>query len=346
MKTIAGSGPLMNFESLPTAGSGEAAVPAAPGWTQETALALFKSPLNDLLFQAQTVHRRHFDPNQVQASALLNVKTGGCSEDCAYCSQSIHHQTELQRESLMSVAEVAKAARRAKAGGATRFCMGAAWRGPNASQMDLIAAMIGAVKAEGMQACVTLGLLSDGQAERLKAAGLDYYNHNIDTSEAFYGKIISTRSFDDRLDTLARVRNAGIHVCAGGIIGMGEARADRASMLLTLASLPKPPESVPINLLIPIAGTPLEHAAPPDTFEIVRTIAAARIMMPGAYVRLSAGRESMSDELHALCFLAGANSMFIGEKLLTASNPGGERDRELFERLGLRLEDPVTDAKE
>jgi biotin synthase len=204
--------------------------------------------------------------------------------------------------------------------------------------MDLIGAMIGAVKAEGMEACVTLGLLSDGQAERLKAAGLDYYNHNIDTSEDYYGEIITTRSFADRLDTLARVRNAGIHVCAGGIIGMGEARADRVAMLLTLANLPEPPESVPINLLIPIPGTPLEHTQPPDVFEIVRTIAAARIMMPRAYVRLSAGRESMSDELHALCFLAGANSMFIGEKLLTAGNPDGERDRDLFERLGLRLE--------
>ena len=331
----------MNLETLqsaaPSADRGDAPA-AAPAWTQKSALALFESPLNDLLFQAQPVHRRHFDANQVQASRLLNVKTGGCSEDCAYCSQSIHYQTELERESLLSVAEVTAAARQATADGATRFCMGAAWRGPNDSQMDLIAAMIGAVKAEGMEACVTLGLLSDGQAERLKAAGLDYYNHNIDTSEDYYGKIITTRSFADRLDTLARVRNAGIHVCAGGIIGMGEARADRVAMLLTLASLPEPPESVPINLLIPIPGTPLEHTQPPDVFEIVRTIAAARIMMPRAYVRLSAGRESMSDELHALCFLAGANSMFIGEKLLTAGNPDGERDRDLFERVGLRLE--------
>ncbi|MBT3551145.1 MAG: biotin synthase BioB [Rhodospirillaceae bacterium] len=327
----------MNLQTVASSGSGETtSLPSA--WTQESALSLFESPLNDLLFQAQTVHRRHFDANKIQASALLNVKTGGCSEDCAYCSQSIHHGVELERESLLDIAEVTKAARQAKDEGATRFCMGAAWRSPNASQMDLIAAMIGAVKEEGMEACVTLGMLNDGQAERLKEAGLDYYNHNIDTSEDFYGKIISTRSFDDRLDTLARVREAGINVCAGGIIGMGEARADRVGMLLTLASLPEPPESVPINLLIPIAGTPLENAAPPDIFEIVRTIAAARIMMPASYVRLSAGRESMSDELHALCFMAGANSMFIGDKLLTAANPAGAHDRDLLERLGLSLE--------
>ena len=326
----------MNLETRPSALEG--GLNAAPTWSQEEALALFESPLNDLLFEAQTVHRHHFDPNRIQASVLLNIKTGGCSEDCAYCSQSIHHSADLELESLLDTVEVTNAARKAKAEGATRFCMGAAWRSPNDSQMGLIADMIRAVKAEGMEACATLGMLSKGAAERLKEAGLDYYNHNIDTSEEFYSKIISTRRFDDRLDTLARVREAGINVCAGGIIGMGETRSDRVSMLLTLASLPSPPESVPINLLIPIAGTPLENAAPPDTFEIVRTIAAARIMMPKSYVRLSAGRENMSDELHALCFQAGANSIFIGDKLLTAANPEGARDHSLFERLGLSFE--------
>ncbi len=342
MKTIAGMTHQMNPETLRTADNPDQEAP--PRWSFEAALELFESPLNDLLFQAQPVHRRHFDANTVQASALLNVKTGGCSEDCAYCGQSAHHQTGLERERLMRVDEVTKAARRARDQGSTRFCMGAAWRAPSDHQLDLIAEMVGAVKAEGMEACATLGMLTGDQAERLKQAGLDYYNHNIDTSEEFYGNIVSTRAFSDRLETLGHVRDAGIRVCAGGIIGMGEARADRVGMLLTLANLPEPPESVPINLLIPIAGTPLENVAPPDSFEMVRTIAAARIMMPRSYVRLSAGRETMNDELHALCFLAGANSLFIGEKLLTAANPDEERDRDLFERLGLSLEAPESDA--
>lgn len=299
-------------------------------------LALYDLPLMDLLFRAQQVHRAHFNANDIQRSTLLSVKTGGCSEDCSYCSQSARYDTELGRERLMPVDEVVAAARQAKEKGASRFCMGAAWRGPKEQDLERVMEMVREVKALGMQTCVTLGMLKDGQAQKLKDAGLDYYNHNLDTDKAFYGQVIKSHSHDDRLDTLDQVRDAGINVCSGGIIGMGETRRNRAALIVQLANLPTPPESVPINNLVPIPGTPLADVPALDPFEFVRTIAAARICMPTSWVRLSAGRQAMSDELQALCFLAGANSMFYGDHLLTTGNPEADRDDALFARLGLR----------
>ena len=314
--------------------------PAAPlpvhRWTVSEVLALYDLPLMDLLFRAQQVHRAHFNANDIQRSTLLSVKTGGCSEDCSYCSQSARYDTELGRERLMPVDEVVAAARQAKEKGASRFCMGAAWRGPKEQDLERVMEMVREVKALGMQTCVTLGMLKDGQAQKLKEAGLDYYNHNLDTDKEFYGQVIKSHSHDDRLDTLDQVRDAGINVCSGGIIGMGETRKNRAALIVQLANLPTPPESVPINNLVPIPGTPLADVPALDPFEFVRTIAAARICMPTSWVRLSAGRQAMSDELQALCFLAGANSMFYGDHLLTTGNPEAHRDDALFARLGLR----------
>ena len=305
-------------------------------WTPEEARALLDLPFHDLVYRAQTVHRRHFDPGRVQMSTLLSVKTGGCPEDCKYCPQSVRFDTGVDAAKLMDADDVIAAARRARDAGASRYCMGAAWRGPNDRDLDRVCRMVAGVKALGMETCVTLGMLADGQAERLKDAGLDYYNHNIDTSPEFYGEIVTTRTFADRLETLERVRGAGIAVCCGGIVGMGESRTDRAGMLVSLATLPRHPESVPINMLVRVAGTPLGDAEPLDGLEFVRTIAAARIMMPRSVVRLSAGREFMSDETQALAFLAGANSIFIGEKLLTTANPAEAKDRDLWTRLGIR----------
>ncbi len=304
-------------------------------WTRHQAAALYALPFNDLLFRAASVHRAHFDPNRVQKSQLLSIKTGGCAEDCGYCSQSAHHESGLKASKLMEVERVLAEARKAKAGGATRYCMGAAWREPKARDMDSVIAMVKGVKAMGMETCMTLGMLTDTDIARLKDAGLDYYNHNIDTSERYYAKIITTRSFADRLDTLARVREAGMKVCSGGIIGMGETQDDRVDMLVTLANLDEHPESVPINMLIAIPGTPLEDTPPIDPIDFVRTIALARIMMPRSFVRLSAGRTEMSDELQALCFFAGANSIFVGDTLLTTDNPGEDKDTALFRRLGI-----------
>jgi biotin synthase len=288
-----------------------------------------------LLFRAQSVHRTSFDPNKVQMSRLLSIKTGGCAEDCGYCSQSAHHKTGLKASKLMEVERVITEAKKAKAAGATRYCMGAAWRSPKARDMDVVVAMVEGVKALGMETCMTLGMLSDDDIFKLRDAGLDYYNHNVDTSEAYYDKIITTRTYADRLDTLARVRDAGMKVCSGGIVGMGEERQDRVDMLVTLANLEEHPESVPINMLIAIPGTPLENADRIDPIDFVRTIAVARIMMPKSFVRLSAGRTDMSDEMQALCFFAGANSIFVGDTLLTAENPGEDKDSKLFSKLGL-----------
>ncbi len=296
---------------------------------------IYGMPFNDLLFEAHSVHRKHFDPNLVQKSRLLSIKTGGCPEDCGYCSQSAEHPTGLKATKLMDVEKVIAEAREAKEGGATRYCMGAAWRGPKDRDMDALVAMIEGVRALGMETCMTLGMLSQPQAEILAAAGLDYYNHNIDTSESFYPEVITTRIFEDRLATLETVRAAGIKVCAGGILGMGETIDDRISMLLTLANLPVPPESVPINQLIAIPGSKLANAAPVDPFDFIRIIALARILMPTSYLRLSAGRSQMSDEMQALCFYAGANSIFVGDKLLTTENPNEDQDNFLFRRLGL-----------
>ena len=305
-------------------------------WSPAEALALYDLPLNDLIFKAQTVHRSQFDANEVQISTLCSIKTGGCPEDCNYCSQSAHFDTPVKASKRMEVAQVVEAAKAAKEAGASRFCMGAAWRSPKARDMEPLTQMIREVKALGLETCATLGMLSNDQAVELKQAGLDYYNHNLDTSENFYKEIITTRSYQDRLDTLAHVRSAGMKVCCGGIMGLGETRHDRAEMLVTLANLPQHPESVPINMLIPIEGTPLAGDAKIDAIEFVRTIAVARILMPASMVRLSAGREQMSDELQALCFMAGANSIFYGEKLLTAGNPEADADQRLFEKLGLR----------
>ncbi|MDX9716548.1 biotin synthase BioB [Thauera sp. AutoDN2] len=305
-------------------------------WAVAEVEALFDLPFFDLVFRAQQVHRAHFDASAIQRSTLLSIKTGGCSEDCGYCSQSKRHHTGLESEQLMPIDEVLDKARAAKARGATRFCMGAAWRGPKDRDLEPVVEMVREVKALGLQTCVTLGMLRDGQAEQLAQAGLDYYNHNIDTAPEFYGRVITTHTMQDRLDTLERVRSAGINVCSGGIIGMGESRLQRAALIAQLANLPKPPESVPINNLVAIPGTPLAEAEALDPFEFVRTIAAARITMPASFVRLSAGRQEMSDELQALCFMAGANSMFYGERLLTTDNPDADRDDRLFERLGLR----------
>jgi biotin synthase len=305
-------------------------------WTSAEVQALFALPLPELIFRAQLAHRRYFDPSEVQLSTLVSIKTGGCPEDCAYCPQSARYDTGVDAEKLMSRAAVLAAARAAKAGGASRFCMGAAWREPKDRDLDAVCAMVADVRALGLETCATLGMLTAAQARQLKAAGLDYYNHNLDTSPDYYADIITTRRFADRLETLAEVRAVGINVCCGGIVGMGETRADRAGMIVALATLPAHPESVPINLLVQVAGTPLHGAPKLDPLEFVRTIAAARITMPASMVRLSAGREGMSDEIQALCFLAGANSIFCGEKLLTTPNPGRDHDRELMDRLGLR----------
>ena len=305
-------------------------------WTRKEVRALFALPFPELIFQAAMVHRQHFDPTEVQISTLLSIKTGGCPEDCAYCPQSAKFDTGVKAEKLMEVEAVLAEARAAKAGGATRFCMGAAWRAPKDRDLDKVCAMVKGVKALGMETCVTLGMLDGAQAERLKQSGLDYYNHNLDTSPEFYGEIITTRCYQDRLDTLDHVREAGIHVCCGGIVGMGEAVEDRVGMIATLASLPAHPESVPINMLVQVEGTPLAGQAKLDALDFVRTIAVARITMPASMVRLSAGREDMSEETQALCFLAGANSIFCGPKLLTTPNPGRDRDMRLLNRLGLR----------
>nr|WP_221932000.1 biotin synthase BioB [Paracoccus sp. M683] len=321
-------------------------------WSAEEAKALFDLPFMDLLFQAQTVHRRHFDPNRVQMSRLLSIKTGGCPEDCTYCSQSARYDSGLSASKLIEVERVISEARRARDAGATRYCMGAAWRSPKERDMAQIVAMIEGVKALGMETCMTLGMLDGDQAKRLKVAGLDYYNHNIDTSEAHYSNVITTRTFADRLETLQNVRDSGIKVCSGGILGLGEGNQDRVDMLVTLANLPEAPESVPINMLIPVAGTPLEDAPPVDPIDFVRTIATARIMMPQSHVRLSAGRTGMSDEMQAMCFFAGANSIFVGDTLLTKDNPAEDQDMLLFTRLGLSpmqahehfAGDPVADT--
>jgi biotin synthase len=312
-----------------------AADPVRHDWTRAEAQAIHDLPFNDLLFRAATVQRRHFDPNKVQLARLLSIKTGGCAEDCGYCSQSAHHESGLKASKLMEVERVLSEARKAKAQGATRYCMGAAWRQPKARDMATVTAMVEGVKALGMETCMTLGMLSDGDVAQLRDAGLDYYNHNIDTSERYYSEIIKTRTFADRLDTLARVREAGIKVCSGGIVGLGETIEDRIDMLVTLANLDEHPESVPINMLIPIPGTPLENRKKVDPIEFVRVIAAARIMMPTSFVRLSAGRTEMSDETQALCFFAGANSIFCGDTLLTADNPGEDKDQVLFAKLGI-----------
>ena len=305
-------------------------------WTRADVRVLFDLPFPELMFRAQSIHRSHFDPTEVQISTLLSIKTGGCPEDCAYCPQSAHYTTGVKAEKLMSLDAVLAEARAAKSAGASRFCMGAAWREPKDRDLDQVCAMIEGVRSLGLESCATLGMLTPAQAIRLKAAGLDYYNHNLDTSPEFYGEIISTRVYQDRLDTLGAVREAGIHVCCGGIVGMGESDDDRAGLIAALASLPQHPESVPINLLIKVDGTPLSETATLDPLDFVRTIAVARITMPKSVVRLSAGREDMSDETQALCFLAGANSIFYGPKLLTTPNPGRDRDMRLLDRLGLK----------
>ena len=305
-------------------------------WTVNEVVALYDLPFNDLMFRAQNVHREHFDANAVQLSTLLSIKTGGCEEDCAYCPQSAHFDTGLKAEKLIPLQEVLEAARAAKANGATRFCMGAAWRSPKPRHLEAIVSMVSEVKAMGLETCLTAGMLGDGQAETLRDAGLDYYNHNLDTSPEFYGQIITTRTYQDRLDTLDRVRNVGLKVCSGGIVGMGETRRQRAGLIVQLANLNPYPESVPINNLVKVEGTPLADAEPLDPFEFIRSIAVARITMPRAMVRLSAGREEMPEAMQALCFLAGANSMFYGDKLLTTSNPQAEKDRALLDRLGMR----------
>jgi biotin synthase len=307
-------------------------------WTQEEIEALLDQPFNDLLSQAQSIHRAHFDPNRVQVSALLSIKTGACPEDCGYCPQSAQYATGVQPERLLPLDTVLAAAREAGAAGASRFCMGAAWRNPTDKNLEQVLEMIAGVKALGLETCVTLGMLTDIQAKRLKSAGLDYYNHNLDTSPEFYGHVITTRTYQDRLDTIEHVRQSGIRVCSGGILGLGESRQDRASLLRQLANLPLHPDSVPVNMLVKIEGTPLAATEDLDPLEWVRVIAVARILMPRSHVRLSAGRAALSDELHALCFFAGANSIFYGERLLTANNPAAERDQRLFERLGLHFE--------
>jgi biotin synthase len=304
-------------------------------WTREELAELFALPFADLIFRAQTVHRRHFVANEVQISTLLSIKTGGCPEDCGYCSQSTHHESGLKATKLMDVSAVVADAKNAKHAGATRFCMGAAWRSPKDKDLEAVCEMVSEVKALGMETCVTLGMLTQEQAAKLKGAGLDYYNHNIDTSPEYYEQVVTTRTFQDRLDTLEAVREAGINVCSGGIVGMGEDEADRVGMIHALCTLPQHPESVPINLLMRVEGTKLADAPSIDALDFVRTVAVARIAMPRSFVRLSAGREYMSDEAQALCFLAGANSIFTGEKLLTTPNPDANRDRQLLARLGM-----------
>ncbi|MBY6204375.1 biotin synthase BioB [Halomonas denitrificans] len=313
-----------------------AAPPPRHDWTLDEVRALFDLPFAELIFRAQQTHRRHFDPNEVQVSTLLSIKTGRCPEDCKYCPQSVRWNTGLDDEELLPVEVVREAARKAREAGSERFCMGAAWRRPKDRQVDRVIELIEAVREEGLETCLTLGMLTAEQAERLRDAGLDYYNHNLDTSPEYYEDIITTRSYQDRLDTLENVRASGMKVCCGGIVGMGESRDDRVGLLAQLANLPDHPQSVPINQLVRVPGTPLEDAEPIDPLEFVRTIAVARLLMPEARVRLSAGREAMSDEMQALCFLAGANSIFYGDKLLTTGNPDVEADRALFDRLGIR----------
>jgi len=305
-------------------------------WTIDEISALFEMPFNDLLFAAQTAHRENFDVNAVQVSTLLSIKTGKCSEDCGYCPQSARYDTELEVEPLMPLEEVIAAAKIAKENGSSRFCMGAAWRSPKDKDLAPVIKMIKEVKALGMESCVTLGMLTDSQTEELKQAGLDYYNHNLDTSPEYYGEVITTRTYQDRLDTIERVRNAGMNVCCGGIVGMGESRRDRVGLFQELANQPQHPESVPINMLVRVAGTPMENGDELDPIEFIRSVAVARVMMPKSYVRLSAGREKMSDEMQAMCFFAGANSIFYGDKLLTTPNPETNDDMELFERLGIK----------
>lgn len=310
--------------------------PTASRWPIPEVEKLFALPFNDLLFQAQQSHRQHFDANEVQLSSLLSIKTGACPEDCSYCPQSARFTTELETERLMRVEKIVEAAQQAKSSGATRFCMGAAWRSPKDKDLGVVEEAIKQVKALGLETCATLGMLNNQQAERLKGAGLDYYNHNLDTSEEHYKEIITTRTYQDRLDTLEQVRAAGINVCSGGIVGLGETRFDRAALIANLANLPTPPESVPINNLVPVAGTPLGDTESIDEFEFIRTIAVARITMPTSYVRLSAGRENMNDQMQALCFMAGANSIFYGDELLTTNNASIEHDKTLMTRLGMQ----------
>jgi len=326
----------MNLQTRPIAMIRPATVDAtARPWSVAAVEELFKLPFADLLFQAQQVHRAHFDPNQVQLSTLLSIKTGGCSEDCGYCPQSAFHNAGVENRKMLEVEEVVKAAKAAQQSGADRFCMGAAWREPSAGDMESVVEMVKAVRALGMETCATLGMLNDAQTEQLRVAGLDYYNHNLDTSPEFYGDIISTRDYQDRLDTLERVRRAGMHICSGGIVGMGENLTQRAGLIAQLASMEPYPESVPINNLVKVEGTPLAQTEDLDPLDFVRTIAVARITMPTARVRLSAGRQQMSDAVQALCFLAGANSIFYGDQLLTTGNPDVERDRALLDKLGM-----------
>jgi biotin synthase len=335
----------MTAVSSPLKSSPEA-VSVRHDWRRDEIDALFALPFNDLMFRAASVHRQHFDPNAVQVSTLLSIKTGACPEDCKYCSQSGHYNTELEKEKLLEVQKVLEEARAAKEKGASRFCMGAAWRSPREKDMPYVLDMVKQVKAMGLETCMTLGMLSKDQADQLADAGLDYYNHNLDTSPEYYGQIISTRSYNDRLETLAHVRDAGMKICAGGIIGMGEDRRDRIGLLQQLANLPAHPESVPINMLVKIKGTPLAEVADLDHFEFVRTIAVARILMPKSFVRLSAGRQEMNDEMQALCFLAGANSIFYGERLLTTDNPETGHDQRLFQRLGIHALDPRDECSD
>ena len=327
----------MNEMSHPQLAAASGAMQSARRWTVAEIEALFALPFSDLVFQAQAAHRAHFDPNEVQVSTLLSIKTGGCSEDCGYCSQSKRHHTGLEQENLLQLETVVDKAKAAKDKGATRFCMGAAWRGPKQKDLAPVIEMIKAVRGLGLETCVTLGMLKEGQAEQLRLAGLDYYNHNLDTAPEYYGEVITTHTYQDRLDTLDQVRQAGIKVCSGGIVGMGESRAHRAALVAQLANLNPPPESVPINLLVQVQGTPLNGAEALDPFEFVRTVAVARITMPRSLVRLSAGREQMDEPLQALCFLAGANSIFYGEKLLTTANPSADQDMAMFDKLGIRV---------
>ncbi|WP_336842178.1 biotin synthase BioB [Serratia nevei] len=307
-------------------------------WTIDKTKALFKKPLLDLLYEAQRVHRQHFDPQEIQMSTLLSVKTGGCPEDCKYCSQSARYKTGLRTEKLLEVERVLQSARQAKEAGSSRFCMGAAWSNPHERDMPYLEEMVKGVKALGLETCMTLGKLTDSQAERLAGAGLDYYSHNLDTSPEYYGSIITTRTYQDRLTTIEKVRAAGIKVCSGGILGLGERDADRIGLLAQLANLPTAPESVPINMLVKVAGTPLENNEPVDPFEYIRVIAVARIMMPSSYVRIAAGREQMNEQMQAMCFMAGANSIFYGCKLLTATNPDESQDMTLIRKLGLKIQ--------
>ncbi|MBU4684337.1 biotin synthase BioB [Cedecea davisae] len=312
-------------------------------WSMSQVTALFQKPLLDLLFEAQQIHRQHFDSRQVQVSTLLSIKTGACPEDCKYCPQSSRYKTGLEAERLMEVEQVLESARKARNAGSTRFCMGAAWKNPHERDMPYLEQMVQGVRAMGLETCMTLGTLTEGQAQRLASAGLDYYNHNLDTSPEFYGNIITTRTYQERLDTLGKVRDAGIKVCSGGIVGLGETVTDRAGLLLQLANLPTPPESVPINMLVKVKGTPLADNEDVDAFDFIRTIAVARIMMPQSYVRLSAGREQMSEQTQAMCFMAGANSIFYGCKLLTTPNPEEDKDLQLFRKLGLNPQQTTTE---